>query len=104
VVTFFTFLPSFVFILLGGPFIESTRGNLRLAAPLAGIAAAVVGVIANLAVFFALHVFWPQGLHAGPDVHALLIGLAAAVVLMRWRVGVVPVILAAGLAGLVAGL
>ncbi len=103
VVTFFTFLPSFVFILLGGPFIESTRGNLRLAAPLAGISAAVVGVIANLAVFFALHVFWPQGLHAGPDVRALLIGLVAAVALMRWRVGVVPVILAAGLAGLAMG-
>ncbi len=104
VVTFFTFLPSFVFILLGGPFIESTRGNLRLAAPLAGIAAAVVGVIANLALFFALHVFWPRGLHAAPDVGALLIGLAAAVALMRWRVGVVPVILAAGLAGLAIGL
>ncbi len=104
VVTFFTFLPSFVFILLGGPFIESTRGNLRLAAPLAGIAAAVVGVIANLAVFFALHVFWPQGLHAGPDVRMLLIGAVSAVALVRWRVGVIPVILAAGLAGLAMGL
>ncbi|MFD1837226.1 chromate transporter [Paracidovorax cattleyae] len=104
VVTFFTFLPSFVFMLPCGPFIGSTRGNLRLAAPLAGIAAAVVGVIANLAVIFALHVFWPQGLHAGPDMRMLLIGAASAVALMRWRVGVIPVILAAGLAGLAMGL
>ncbi len=57
-------------------------------------------MIANLAVFFAIHVFWPQGLHAGPDVRMLLIGAASAVALMRWRVGVIPVILAAGLAGL----
>ncbi|MDA8453896.1 chromate efflux transporter [Acidovorax sp. GBBC 3334] len=99
VVTFFTFLPSFVFILLGGPFIESTHGNLRFTAPLSGITAAVVGVIVNLAVFFAWHVFWPHGLHGGIDVPSVLIGLAAAVALMRYRVGVIPVILAAGAAG-----
>jgi chromate transporter len=63
VVTFFTFLPSFFFILLGGPFIESTHGNLRFTAPLAGITAAVVGVIVNLALFFAWHVLWPAGWH-----------------------------------------
>ncbi|CAM3966037.1 chromate efflux transporter [Paracidovorax anthurii] len=104
VVTFFTFLPSFVFILLGGPFIESTHGNLRLTAPLAGITAAVVGVIVNLAVFFAWHVFWPKGLHGGIDGPSVLIGLAAAVALMRYRVGAVPVIVAAGLAGFALGL
>ena len=59
VVTFFTFLPSFLFILLGGPFIETTHGNLKFTAPLTGITAAVVGVIVNLAVFFAYHVLWP---------------------------------------------
>ena len=62
VVTFFTFLPSFFFILLGAPFIESTHGNLKFTAPLTAITAAVVGVIVNLAVFFAYHVLWPQGL------------------------------------------
>jgi chromate transporter len=59
VVTYFTFLPSFLFILAGGPLIESTHGNLKYTAPLTGITAAVVGVILNLAAFFAYHVFWP---------------------------------------------
>ncbi|MGZ8218590.1 chromate efflux transporter, partial [Methylomagnum sp.] len=57
VVTYFTFLPSFVFILAGGPLVESTHGNLKFTAPLTGITAAVVGVILNLALFFAYHVF-----------------------------------------------
>lgn len=61
VVTFFTFLPSFMFILLGAPFIESTQNNLKLTAPLTSITAAVVGVILSLALFFALHVFVPYG-------------------------------------------
>ena len=62
VVTFFTFLPSFLFIFAGGPFIESTHGKLGFTAPLTGITAAVVGVIVNLAVFFGYHVLWPAGL------------------------------------------
>lgn len=100
VVTFFTFLPSFAFILLGGPFIESTHGRLGFTAPLTGITAAVVGVIANLAVFFAWHVLWPQG-WAGPfDWPSALLGLAAAAALLRWKVGVIPVVVGAGLAGL----
>ena len=57
VATFFTFLPSFLFILAGGPLVESTRGELRYTAPLAGVTAAVVGVIVNLALFFGLHAF-----------------------------------------------
>lgn len=61
VATFFTFLPSFFFILFGAPFIESTHGNLKFTAPLTAITAAVVGVIVNLAVFFAYHVLWPEG-------------------------------------------
>ncbi|MBO1036261.1 chromate efflux transporter [Delftia acidovorans] len=100
VVTFFTFLPSFAFILLGGPFIESTHGRLGFTAPLTGITAAVVGVIANLAVFFAWHVLWPQG-WAGPfDWPSALLGLVAAAALLRWKVGVIPVVVGAGLAGL----
>ncbi|MGO4396072.1 chromate efflux transporter [Variovorax sp. M-6] len=100
VVTFFTFLPSFLFILLGAPFIESTHGDLRFTAPLTGITAAVVGVIVNLAVFFAYHVLWPQGLGGRFDWPSALIGVAAAVALFRFKVGVIPVVLASGLAGL----
>ena len=100
VVTFFTFLPSFLFIFLGGPFIESTHGNLRFTAPLSGITAAVVGVIVNLAVFFAVHVLWPDGLGGRFDLASAVIGLAAAVALIRYKAGVIPVVLASGLAGL----
>ncbi|WP_394789854.1 chromate efflux transporter [Rhodoferax sp.] len=100
VVTFFTFLPSFCFILLGGPFIESTHGNLKFTAPLTGITAAVVGVIVNLAVFFAYHVLWPEGLGSHFEWPSALIGVAAAVALFRFKVGVIPVVLASGLAGL----
>mgnify|MGYP000945833373 CR=1 FL=1 len=100
VVTFFTFLPSFFFVLLGGPFIESTHGNLRFTAPLTGITAAVVGVIVNLAVFFAWHVLWPQGWGGTFEWAAAAIGLLAAVALFRFKVGVIPVVLGAGLAGL----
>ena len=57
IATLFTFLPSFLFILLGGPMVEATRNDVKFTAPLTGITAAVVGVIVNLAVFFAYHVF-----------------------------------------------
>ena len=100
VVTFFTFLPSFFFILLGAPFIESTHGNLKFTAPLTGITAAVVGVIVNLAVFFAYHVLWPQGLGGRFDWPSAVIGLAAAVALFRFKLGVIPVVLGSGIAGL----
>jgi chromate transporter len=100
VVTFFTFLPSFFFILLGAPFIESTHGNLKFTAPLTGITAAVVGVIANLALFFAYHVLWPKGLSGHFDWASACIGVAAGMALFRFRVGVIPVVLACGLAGL----
>ncbi|MDM0066673.1 chromate efflux transporter [Variovorax sp. J31P207] len=100
VVTFFTFLPSFFFILLGAPFIESTHGNLKFTAPLTGITAAVVGVIANLAVFFAYHVLWPQGFTGRFEWASALIGVAAAVALFRFKVGVIPVVVGSGLAGL----
>lgn len=104
VVTFFTFLPSFCFIFLGGPFIESTHGRPAFTAPLSAITAAVVGVIANLALFFAVHVLWPQGLHGLPDLASLAIGIAAAVALIRFRQGVVRVVLCAGAVGLLLGL
>jgi chromate transporter len=101
VVTFFTFLPSFGFIFLGAPFIESTHGNLKFTAPLTGITAAVVGVVVNLAVFFAYHVLWPQGFAGRFEWGAALIGAGAALALLRFKVGVIPVVLTSGLAGLV---
>jgi chromate transporter len=100
VVTFFTFLPSFLFILVGAPFIESTHGQLRFTAPLTGITAAVVGVIVNLAVFFAAHVFWPQGMDGRFDVASALFCIAAFVALWRFRLGVIPVIAVCAVAGL----
>jgi chromate transporter len=92
VVTYFTFLPSFIFILLGGPLIETTHGEIKFTAPLTGITAAVVGVILNLAVFFAYHVLWPQGLHGRFDWLSAAIGIAAFIALWRYKIGVMPVI------------
>ncbi len=83
-----------LFILAGGPLVESTHGNLKYTAPLTGITAAVVGVILNLAAFFAYHVFWPQGFAGCFDVIAALIGFAALLALLRYKVGVIPVIVA----------
>jgi chromate transporter len=105
IATFFTFLPSFLFILAGGPLVETTHGQLRFTAPLSAITAAVVGVIVNLALFFAWHVFWPHGGTAGTALHGLdpiglLIGVTAALALFRFKAGVIPVILACGAAGL----
>jgi len=100
-VTWFTFLPSFLFIFAGGPFIESTHGNLKFTAPLTAITAAVVGVILNLAVFFAYHVLWPTGF-AGPfDWVSALIALAAAVALVRYKRNVMQVIAASAIIGLI---
>lgn len=100
VVTYFTFLPSFLFILAGGPLVESTHGNLKFTAPLTGITAAVVGVILNLAVFFAWHVFWPQGFAGHFDAISAIISLCAFLALFRYKVGVIPVIAACGGTGL----
>jgi chromate transporter len=100
VATFFTFLPSFIFIFMGAPFIETTHGNLSFSAPLTGITAAVVGVIVNLAAFFAYNVLWPGG-RAGPfDWVSAAIGAVALVALFRFKAGVMPVIGACALAGL----
>ena len=100
IATYFTFLPSFIFILLGGPLVETTHGDLKFTAPLTGITAAVVGVILNLAVFFAYHVFWPEGLGGRFEWPSVVIGAAAFVALWRYKVGIIPVILVCGAAGL----
>ena len=104
VVTFFTFLPSFVFILAGGPLVEASHGKLGWTAPLSAITAAVVGVILNLALFFAWHVLWPQGFGGRFDGVSALIAVAAAVALLRWKVGVLPLLAGCATAGLVARL
>ena len=100
-VTWFTFLPSFVFILAGGPLVESTHGDLKFTAPLTAITAAVVGVILNLALFFAYHVLWPQGLGATFDWVSALIALGAALALLRFKQNVIHVIAACALIGLI---
>ena len=100
VVTFFTFLPSFIFILAGGPLVEATHGKLGFTAPLSAITAAVVGVILNLALFFAYHVLWPQGFGGAFEVASAVITVAAAIALFRFKVGVIPLLGACALAGL----
>jgi chromate transporter len=100
VVTFFTFLPSFIFILAGGPAIESTHGKLGFTAPLSAITAAVVGVILNLALFFAYHVLWPRGLTGPFDGLSAVIAILAAVALFRFKVGVLSLLAGCALLGL----
>jgi chromate transporter len=99
-VTWFTFLPSFVFILAGGPLVESTHNDLKFTAPLTAITAAVVGVIVNLALFFGYHVLWPQGWGSGVDGGSAVIAVAAAVALFRFKLGVIPVIAGCAFMGL----
>ena len=100
VVTWFTFLPSFVLIMAGAPFIETTHNDLKFTAPLTAITAAVVGVILNLALFFAYHVLWPQGFAGRFDWPSALIALAAAIALLRYKMNVIPVIAGCALLGL----
>jgi chromate transporter len=99
-VTWFTFLPSFIFILAGGPFVESTHNDLKFTAPLTAITAAVVGVILNLALFFGYHTFWPEGFHAQIDVPSVLIASAAAAAIFQFKRNVVHVIACCGLLGI----
>ena len=99
-VTWFTFLPSFLFILAGGPLVESTHNELKFTAPLTAITAAVVGVILNLALFFGYHVLWPEGFEGRFDWPSAIIALAAAVALFRFKRGVIQVLLACAVTGL----
>ena len=100
IATLYTFLPSFLFILLGGPIVEATRGDIKFTAPLTGITAAVVGVILNLATFFAYHVLWPQGFDANFEWVSAVIGTAAFIALFKYKAGIVQVIGACAAAGL----
>ena len=99
-VTWFTFLPSFIFILAGGPLIETTHNDLKFTAPLTAITAAVVGVILNLALFFGYHVLWPKGFAGTFDMFSALIALGAAIALFRFKQNVIHVIAACAVTGL----
>lgn len=100
VASLFTFLPSFLFILVGGPAVEASRDEIRLTAPLAAITAAVVGVILNLAVFFAWHVLWPHGIEGPFDSYSAVIGILAGLAMFLGKAGIMPVLLFGMLAGL----
>jgi chromate transporter len=100
IATLYTFLPSFLFILLGGPLVEATRGDMKFTAPLTGITAAVVGVILNLATFFAYHVLWPQGYEGNFEWFSAVIGAGAFVALFKYKVGIVQVIATCAVVGL----
>ena len=92
VVTFFTFLPSFLFILMGGPFIESTQGNLKFIAPLTAITTAVVGVILSLALFFARHVFMPNASTLYIDWFAVILAVLGFVALLKFKLSIIKLI------------
>ncbi|MDP1981909.1 MAG: chromate efflux transporter [Sulfuritalea sp.] len=105
VTTFFTFLPSFFFILGGAPLVEATRGELKFTAPLSAITAAVVGVIMNLAVFFAWHTFWPEATEAAPfggpvDWLPVAVAIAAFIALWKYKADIMKVIGVCALLGL----
>jgi chromate transporter len=106
VATFFTFLPSFFFILAGGPLVESSRGEIKFTAPLTAITAAIVGVIINLAVFFAWHTFWPQAAKGAPfagvfDWLSVVVAIAAFVALWRYKADIMKVIGVCAVLGLI---
>jgi len=96
--TWVTFVPCFIWIFLGAPHIERMRGHPRLNAALTAVTAAVVGVILNLAVWFAGHVIFPK--HAPVDWFALAVALVAFLAMQRYKVGIIPVVFAGGALGL----
>jgi len=102
VATYFTFLPCFLFIFLGAPYIEKLRGNRKLSAALSSITAAVVGVVLNLAVWFGTHVLFPEG--AAFNIFGAVVGVVSFITIQFFGLSIVLVILAAGAVGLVGGL
>jgi chromate transporter len=100
ITTYTTFLPCFIFIFLGAPYIEVLRGNKSLAGALSAITSAVVGVILNLAILFGAAVIWPQGLAGPVNWFAAAMSLAAFVALYRFKADVLLVVLAGGVIGL----
>lgn len=101
ITTYVTFLPSFLFIFLGAPYIERLRGNKNLDGALTGVTAAVVGVILNLAIVFGVAVIFPSGVSGRVNWFAGAIGLFAFLALYKFKANVVWVVIAGGLIGLV---
>jgi chromate transporter len=97
--TWVTFVPTYLFVLVGAPYVEQLRGNGRLSAALAAVTAAVVGVILNLAVWFAQHTVWPAGRGGGADGFAAGVSVAAFVALQWGKAGLGWVIAASAMAG-----
>ncbi len=97
--TWVTFVPCFLWILLGAPHIERLRGNRQLGTALTAVTAAVVGVILNLAFWFSWHVLFPAG--APVNWFGIVLGVVAFVGMVRWKWDVIPVVLGAGLLGVV---
>jgi chromate transporter len=100
ITTWTTFLPSFLFIFLGAPYMELVRGNRNLTSALSGITAAVVGVILNLALVFGAVVIWPHGLAGGTNWFAAIMSITALVALYRFKADVLWVVIGGGLIGL----
>jgi chromate transporter len=100
ITTWTTFLPSFLFIFLGAPYIEPLRGNRKLTSALSGITAAVVGIILNLALVFGAAVMWPKGLAGGTNWFAVVTCIAAFVALYRFKADVLWIVIGGGLIGL----
>ena len=98
ITTWATFVPCFIWIFLGAPYIERLRGNIALTAALATVTAAVVGVILNLAVWFGLHVIFPDGARA--DWIAVAIGAVAFIGMLKWKWDVIAVVIGGAAAGL----
>ena len=99
IATYFTFLPCFIFIFLGAPYIEKFRDNQKISATLSGITAAVVGVVLNLAVWFGIYVIFPQ-----TDVinwFAIILGIISFTAMQWLNIGMIPVIAVSGIAGVI---
>jgi chromate transporter len=100
--TYVTFLPCFLFIFLLAPYIERLANDDRLRAALTGVTAAVVGVIANLAVFFAVRVLFPEGFSLGAiDLFALVVSVLSFAVLQRYRIPIYLLVPAGAVVGMV---
>jgi chromate transporter len=101
ITTYATFLPCFLFIFILAPYIELLANDQRLRAILIGVTAAVVGVIANLAVYFAMQVLFPDGISlAGLDLFALVVAVVSFVVLQRYKVPIYLMVPASAVLGM----
>jgi chromate transporter len=99
ITTWTTFVPCFLWVFLGAPYIEKLRGAKQLTAALSTVTAAVVGVILNLAVWFGVHVILPPG--GNVDWFAIVVCAIAFVGMLRWKWSIIPVILGSGMLGLI---